>query len=247
MRLTIAIVCLSAFAAHVGSVGATTITTGDGNGADTYINGGNLVDTNFGNSTSMTIKGYSTNTQYTRKNYLRFDLSAISGQTVTEATLYLTTDNNDSGGGDPTPNTFDVQVFGLTNETLDNWVEGNGGSDGLPAGEVTWNNAPANATTNNDFTADATLLGQFNVPAVDDPDLVSFSDPDLITFLNNDTNGVVTLLLRRTEAGSKNLSFASKEHATHAPPTLEMTAVPEPTTLALAAVGLLGLRRRRRA
>jgi len=244
MRILTALAVLLLMSAPLKAV---VITTADGVGADTFIEGGSDANKNFGSGGSMTIKGDSRGGDFTRKIYLRFDVSSLPPN-VLDTELLLTTSLNNSGGSNPNPNTFNVDVFGLSNESLDNWVEGNGGTDNSPPGEIVWNNAPANNTSNNNFTGDALSLGSFFVPANPAPDTLSFSSAGLTNFINGDTNGAVTLMLRRQAGGSKNLVLASKENATLAPPTLQVV-VPEPTALLvwslLAALGV-GLFRRHR-
>lgn len=192
--------------------------TSDGNGADTFVRQGQP-DNNFGNAASFTVKGGNGST--TRKGYVRFDLSTI-GQPVTEATVTFTVASNNSGGTALTPGqTFNVDIYGLTNEALDDWVEGDGGTNNLPENEITYSNAPANVGPGNNFGPEALLLGTMNVPGTLVGETVSFSDPNLVSFLNSDTNGLVTLLMRRQAGGSNNLSFRSKE--SDDPPQLSLT------------------------
>lgn len=195
-----------------------TLLTADGNGADTYVRQGQP-DNNFGAVSSFVLKGGNAST--TRKGYLRFDLSSIDGP-ITDAILTLTVATNNSGGSSPQPGqTFNVDVFGLTNESLDNWVEGDNGADNSPVDEITYGNAPANLSPGNNFDGDALSLGVLNVPGTLVGETVTFSSPELLDFLNSDTNGLVTLLMRRQLGGSNNLAFRSKESDT--PPQLDLT------------------------
>ena len=188
--------------------------------ADTYVRGAENGDTNYGSGSNVTLKNSGGNS-YDRKGYIRFDVSG----TIMDASLDMTVTTNNEGGGGTTPQTFTIEVYGLS-ESLDHtWVEN----------EITWNNAPGNDRSSSDFTDDATLLGSFIVEPVPVGNPVSFSDPNLVNFINSDTDNQVTLLLRRTAgtSSSHNIAFASKEHASYSGPTLNTIAAtrafnPEP-------------------
>ena len=223
--------------------------------ADTYVRlGGGQNDDNFGNATVLSVKDSGTGST-TRKGYLRFDLSDVKGP-IMDAQLQLEVTLNNNGTADDTPNLYTVNVFALNDGVNDTWIEGSGEtgvSGATPPNPIIWDNAPANNTGSNGLIgSDVTLLGQFLVPAINpaldpDPVIVSFANfqsdtPDaFIDFLNSNPDGLVTLILTRA-GGNNNLGFASKEHATAMIPTLALNvAVPEPSTLALAVVALLGL------
>ena len=176
--------------------------------ADAYIRGAANGDTNYGGDAQLLIKN-NNGAANDRKAYIRFDIAG----TTAEASLDLTVSGNNEGGGGTTPQTFTVEVYGLA-ESLDHtWTEN----------DITWNNAPANDTSNHNFTADATLLGSFIVAQTPAGETVSFSDPALVDFINNDTDNQITLLFRRTAGnGSHNLGFASKENTSYSAPTLNV-------------------------
>lgn len=193
--------------------------------ADSFVQRGNG-NTNFGTSGSITIKG-GDSASTTRKGYIRFDLSTIT-EPITDATITFTVSTNNGGGGNTNLQNFTVNVFGLK-ESLDTWSQGS----------ITWNNAPANNTFNNNFiAADVTSLGSFTVNQTPIGDTVTFSSAGLISFLNADTDDKASILLQRSAGGSSNLAFASSENLTYDAPLL--TAVPEPGHYA-ALFGLLGI------
>jgi hypothetical protein len=176
--------------------------------ADTYIRGAANGDLNHGTATSVVVKNNNGGAN-DRKIYIRYEIAGGAS----EASIEFTVTTNNEGGGGTTPQTFTVEVFGLA-ESLDHtWVEN----------EITWNNAPANNTSNHDFTEDATMLGSFVVDQLPAGATVTFSDPNLADFINSDSDNQITLLLRRTTGnGSHNLAFASKENTSYPPPILTM-------------------------
>lgn len=213
------------------------LTTDTGTGG---VSGNVTHDSTYGyGGTQFHVKNSGDNGSTTRKGYIRFDTSSITGA-VTAASLDLVVSQIDSGIGN---NDQTIYIYGLTDETLDNWA---------PA-TTTWANAPAN-NTGSAYQADltkASLLGTFKLDHNGDKaapvgTVVGLSNQALINFLNSDTNGRVTFILGRTgTGGGLNLLFASDTHATLAPPTL--TIVPEPATLAtLGLWGLIAVGRRRR-
>ena len=240
--------------ALVGNVQAgsvlSTITTADGDGADSFVQLGNAT-TNYGNSTTLTVKDSSSGTT-TRKIYLRFDLGSTPLAGLTNTLLDLIVTGHDNGGS--TLQNITVELWGLNDAASgQDWIEGNGGTDNSPAGEIVWNNAPANVTSNNSLTSDATKLASIVVtPSVAIGDTVTISNADstsadaFLNFIKADTDGVVTLILRRLGGNSaNNLSFASKENATYDAPTLTLL-VPTPAALpaGLALMALAAGRRR---
>ena len=171
--------------------------------------------------------------------YLRFDLSGISGD-MSGATLglYLTWGKRDRT----------LSVYGLTNESLDNWDEMT----------ISYNNAPGMVAN------PPTPLGQYAINA----DLTKVADLPVTTavglhesnvsalmdaFLANNTNNVVTFaVIYETTSNDTNPDwwFATKESVAANPlsmaPTLTLpNAIPEPATLALLGLGSVVLLRRR--
>ncbi|MBI1367557.1 MAG: DNRLRE domain-containing protein [Planctomycetes bacterium] len=243
------VVIAIAFAAAAASAPAdiinVPITTADGNGADAYVQFGNPT-TNNGSSTTLLVKD-SGAASTTRKIYTRFDLSSVNVSAILNAQLSLVVTSHDAGGS--TLQTIPVELWGLIDSASgQNWVEGNGGTDNSPAGEITWNNAPANNTGGNGLTANAVQLASFNIgTGVAVGATVNVSSAALVNFLRADTDGLVTLILRRNAGNSaNNLGFASKENTTFAAPTLTLT-IPAPAALpaGLSLLTLLTTRRKR--
>ena len=71
-----------------------------------------------------------------------------------------------------------------------------------------------------------------------------FASDELVSFLQNDTDGLVTLMLTRQQRNFSIESFASKESALWSAPTLAVT-VPEPATIAILGLSTLILRKRK--
>lgn len=225
---------------------ATTVTTNDGDGADSYVRKG-AATTNYGNAVELLAKNAGTGST-TRKSYLRFDLSSV-GTDIADAYLELDVRLNNAGGGSTSPVEQVVNVFGLVDgDAGENWGET----------AITWNNAPANNTGNNGLLGNATPLGQFIVRSIAAPEEILFSSPELVDFLSADTNDLATMILQRQSSnGSWNLGFASGEEGVLRAPSLTIIEpvqpgdIPEPATMCLATLALAGLggyvRRRRKA
>lgn len=210
--MTRTFICSIALVVLLSTVGAAalTITTEDGNGADTYLtnDGQQGPDTNTGAEVRMRAFRQLADTR-SKTGYIRFDLGDaagdMSGATLTFEATFLK-------GSEKT-----VEVYGLLDGEHDSWDEST----------ITYNTAPGVLTTTLGNCAidpaTTTLLGTIVTPAAGDPYPVSFtSDPvalPLADFLGWDTNGLVTFIF----VGANNEGeIASKEHATFAAPTLTL-------------------------
>ena len=213
------IVALSlALLASPSLAGTHTVTTSDGDGADAEVRQFDKdnapgqdpqSDVNFGNAQFMGARA-STKRGFNAA-FIRFDLSAYVGETfVAPATLGMTKYRDEE--------VTHIGVWGLS-EGVDNWIEGNGGTDNSPAGELTYLNAPgviqdSVPLSGNDLDpAETTHLGSFH-PAGDEGDVVTFSSSALLDFLNADTDGKVTLILSGADDAKGLDMFATKETTT---------------------------------
>lgn len=189
------------------------ITTSMGKGRDASVRRG---DSREHESSELILvknpfKGYE---DYRRKGYLAFDLSALVGDRVTFARLALTLEPSGFGFASRVPD-CEFTVYGLINETLDDWT----------ASDLTWESAPANLDGAAELDADRVkLLGRFTVARGQQHGQVSIEGQQLVDFLNSDTNGTATLIIARntveTDAGGLVHAFASRLHPTALPPTL---------------------------
>jgi lysophospholipase L1-like esterase len=196
----------------------TIITTGQGRGADLNIRGGDVHHgNNFGDHNVIRVRN-TADLGNARKTYLRFDLATLPSpaQKATGAALALQI--APAEGHSPPDKIWTFNVSGLKDGIPgENWSERT----------VSWDNAPANDTVSPlDLTDDAAPLGTFTITGTGIAGKsVSFSSPQLLKFLQGDTNGKVTLIITRQEAGEGPDNdvmhiFASKENANYAPPSL---------------------------
>jgi hypothetical protein len=208
------LVCFALLVGTVNSVQAlVTVTTADGNGADTYLSndgqGSNYgPDSVHGEDTSLRafrqLEGVRS-----KAAYIRFDLTNIAGD-MSGATL-----------------TFEATFLKGSSKTVDVYGLKDGDDDFWDESTTTYNNAPGllAATLGNYAldTAKMTLLGTITTPAVGGAYPVSFSSNPanlpLTSFLDADTNKLVTFLFIGTDNEGE---FASKEHETFNPPTLTL-------------------------
>ena len=187
------------------------LTTVDGQGADAYVRSGQP-EVNFGDQPNVTVKYTGADSTFNRKGYLRFDLGTLT-QPVTGATFHLTVSQNNGGALRPNDSqSFTFEVFGLSDGHVgEAWVES----------AINWNNAPANASVNSLLTGpgQAVSLGTFGIDTASlATTVLALAGESLVSFLNDDTDGLVTFIIRRighsgtSNAAHSNSGFASKEH-----------------------------------
>jgi len=112
--------------------GATTLTAV----ADASVNKG-ATTTNYGNSTELWAQNYYDQPTATKKAFIQFDLSSVSSITSATLRLYRNANATDTS-------TYSTYIQATP---TNGWIEGNGGTDNLPAGEITWGNMPVDLYT----------------------------------------------------------------------------------------------------
>ncbi|TVR45664.1 MAG: hypothetical protein EA425_17965 [Puniceicoccaceae bacterium] len=184
----------------------TRVTTADGNGADADVGTDTIrdPDTNYGANGTMNLRNFFGTRQQIA--VIRFDISELDeDHLLDEATISVFF---------PLANrTRDFAFYGVTDETLDNWIEsGEGG--------ITYNNfgafQPAGFGEVNFNTAAVTQLGVMSlgnmgsgVTYTTDPDLVPLGD-----FLRGSSNELVTIVIVvDTNHQDGEFSIATKENA----------------------------------
>lgn len=100
---------------------------------DAVVHGGTAT-TNYGNGTELHAQSYYDQANYVRWSYLKFDLTGQAPITSATLRLYRLASATDT--------TAYPTVIYSTPTTA--WVEGDGGTDGVPATEITWNSKPVN-------------------------------------------------------------------------------------------------------
>lgn len=110
--------------------------------ADTFVANG-APTTNYGAAATLSTSYKYDNAPDTRRIYLKFDLSSVSS--ISSATLQL-----NRVASSNTLQTY-VGVYACTNTS---WVEGDGGTDNLPANELIWNNRPTTLASSGDPVGD---------------------------------------------------------------------------------------------
>lgn len=226
--------------------------------ADTQIRGGTSANTNFGSSSSLLIKGDDgSSLSFARKVYITFDISSLSGPQVESADLVLTNRGHDFHIFSPTFTSIDHALFGIIDNN--DWS-----TSSLAEGSITWNNAPQNdtsssigflnqGTTASDAVRELTTLSITGADAVGTEYRFSVTDylrwalgvnSSFSNFAALDSDGEITFMLAWTfsiPGGGGASNFNSKEASVSLGPKLEVTLVPEPSSMALLAMGSLVL------
>ena len=222
LALAAAVAAVAASGARAGILPAS-ITTADGNGADTYVRGGTFAGQNFSDALSLLSSNAGADLSNANKVYLRFDLSQMPGWTGSTNYASLEIPFQDSGIGATPP----LQEFRFSLYALDD-----GPAELFAENAVNWNNAPANDPNRpGGVGTGATLITPFTLTG-EGSGVTVFGEP-LIALLNSDTNDLVTFIVTRDTEASPGIDYV---HAVAAPQEAfagPRLAVPEPSTAGL--------------
>ncbi|WAC20358.1 PEP-CTERM sorting domain-containing protein [Luteolibacter sp. SL250] len=191
---------------------------------------------------SLAIKVANASQINARTAFFKFDTSAASTVVDGPAAVFQVTNTTASN------TLFQVRVYALNSGAAGyNWLAADstaGAGDG-----ITWNNSPAfssSATSNYLDLTEVTEVGTFDITngtAVGGTFQVTLGNWN--NFVQADGTLTLISVVYAQTAGGSNMSLGASEHRTTAyRPTL--TFVPEPSTMALTALGALPLLRRRR-
>lgn len=243
--VAVALLMLGACAsAAVINVAADSYVTGYGGSTGT-----NRSATNYGADTALKTRFNTGASAWTRKIYLRFDLSSITAPTIETAVLELYNTRT-------TTTTLKLSVYGLVESAtgygsgrLDEfWAEGNKNGSAGSAGEITYANAPGNVSDIGSNALDSSyVVHLLNYSKSHNlGDTVKLTSQAMIDFLNADTNNMVTFIILYNDTQTTEYSFASKEASTGHAPRLDITTIPEPATMTVLLLGACGALLRRR-
>ena len=166
-----------------------------------------------------------------RVAFIDFNLSSITAD-VANARIDLVVINPGVSGTDTDAFRLEFVADGNANENIDEAT--------FSKGTTTIEDGSDDLIVNDDIGG---FIGNFTLSA--SSTTATVDTVELVDAINSDTNGVLTLVLRRTSNNSSVASFASRNNSTLAAPTLTLTLVPEPASLALLGLGTLCLLGRR--
>ncbi len=195
------------------------VSTALGQGKDTYVRQGNGGGP-FGRSPLVMAKRSAERETNQRKTYLGFDMRRFKGMKFREAELALAIRSSGLGYASVVPDSV-FTVYGLRDQSLDEWDETS----------MTWQNAPANVLEHGSRLDESKTvkLGSFEIKQGVSSGFRGVEGELLTDFLNEDSNGIATLIVvRETDQSSGNglvHAFASREHPTAMAPTLRVRVV----------------------
>jgi hypothetical protein len=187
--------------------------------------------------------------------YLRFDLSGLNIDQVSDATLTLNVVPGASRNDTPTTGRFALQgLDNVAGNTPQNWDEATLSEGGTNSVGAEWVSSGTSLQNVTDLDGDVVGITESLTGAASGTGTFTVSGAALVSFLNAraDDGGLVTFIITNEDTNDRGYGLASRENATTTlQPMLDITfaTVPEPTGAAL--FGLVGigtlLRRRRQA
>ncbi len=156
--------------------------------------------------------------QWNRKAYFTIDLSDIRGESFNDCQLQMSFGPTGVGFSSRSPEESVFSVYGLTDQTQDDWS----------ASSINWANAPANGPGGADVDPTKTvLLGRFSIPRSEPSGMRTVSGDALRRFLQDDTNALATFIVTRDtpeiEQSALAHGIANNQHPELPPPTLRLT------------------------
>lgn len=194
--------------------GWTAIPTSFGRGKDTYVRRGDN-GAPMGTHPLLIVKHSEIPASRTneRRAAIAFDVSQIDIAKISEAQIVLDPEPSGFGFSALVPDDSRFAVYGLTDESLDAWSEG----------DTRWASFPG-CTDDGPELSQVQRLAEFWIPRGGSGSSLVVRGEALAGFLRNDTNGLVSFLIVRetgeTDHNGIAHGFASKEHPTARPPTL---------------------------
>ena len=158
---------------------------------------------------------HSVNGSYSRKFYLKFDISQLSNKNSKQISLQLNQVRSPYGFASFVPD-CEFRVYALTDESMENW----------DPKTLTWKNAPANLQKSGSLLDEkhSTLVGSFSIPRGQQEGVCNIGCSTLSELIKQDTNGSLTLVVARKtrETRMEGLvhTFAGNETKDATPPQL---------------------------
>ena len=161
----------------------------------------------------LTVKN--TKSELRRKSYIKFDLSKLGAAAVKSVKFNIRAVPTGYGSASLIPEIAKFTLYGLTDESLDNWDEKT----------IKWENAPANVQQGNQLeNSKVAKLAQFEFKRSFQDGLISLETEEIKNFVKSDSNGLVTfIIVRESDEFHKSglvHAFASEEHPVDSPPAL---------------------------
>ena len=154
--------------------------------ADSYVRDNTYAGTNFGTATSIFAK-QTTGAGFTRRSFLKFDLSGVSSSSLTKATLQVTVTAVDAPPGP-------VKVYSVTD---DSWTETG----------ITWNNQPAKVTLLSSASASGAGVVNLDVTSFINSQIAGDRTASLVLVDDTNANVLVTINSREAASGKPVLSL----------------------------------------